>query len=163
MGRKKYGKKRQFSQPVLDENGKINQNSLRELQTQLNHAEKKTCPVLSSGESKVLAGVWIQFAGSAFEAIGVTEELQALQEEGETDDKGLALERQAVTGVWLQTIGTALSAFGFSLEVSPDERQQIQGRKLGIIGAWFESFGAAMEALAETKLLMDDIDEQIPF
>ncbi|WP_026688936.1 hypothetical protein [Alteribacter aurantiacus] len=163
MARRKHFKKRTFNQPVLDEGGELNKNSIRELQTRLNNAEREPSPSLSSGESKVLAGVWIQFAGSALEAIGVTEELQALQEEGETDEEGLALERQAVTGVWLQTIGTALAAFGFSLEVSPDEQQQIQGRKLGIIGAWFESFGAAMEALAETKLLIEDIDEEVPF
>ncbi|PYZ97535.1 hypothetical protein CR205_02765 [Alteribacter lacisalsi] len=160
--KRRYLKKRAFRQAVLDEEGNVSPESIKELQKKLNNAENDDNIRLSAAESKVLAGVWIQFAGSALEAIGVTEELHELEQE-EDDPRALALERQAVTGVWLQTIGTALAAFGFSLEVSPDREQEIQGRKLGIIGAWFEAYGAAMEALAETALLRADLDEQIPF
>ncbi|MFA9456665.1 hypothetical protein ACERJO_07795 [Halalkalibacter sp. AB-rgal2] len=158
---KKRSKRYRFREPILDHNGDVTKESINELQTKLNKVNNGEKLALSSAESKVLTGVWVQFVGTFIEAMGTTEELQELKEE--EDQEAILLERQAVVAIWLQTIGSGLSAFGYSLEVSRDEEKEIQGRKLGIIGSWFEAYGLAVEAIVETALLKADIEEQVPF
>lgn len=150
---------RSFKKNVLDDNGQISEESKVELMQRLNEAEKERHPGLTAAENKVLAGTWIQAVGTLFEAQGVTEEyLITVAEEGE---EGLEAERQAVFGIWLQVIGSFLGAIGAWQQLSSDEEIQRKGLKLGIIGSWFEAFGAATEAVAETQGLIEGEKEEV--
>lgn len=150
---------RAFKENVLDENGKISNDSKDELMQRLNEADEERRPGLTAAENKVLAGTWIQAVGTLLEAQGVTEEyLITVADEGK---EGLEAERQAVFGIWLQVIGSFLGAVGAWQQLSPDEQIQRKGLKLGIIGSWFEAFGAATEALAETQGLIEGEEEGV--
>ncbi|WP_100372042.1 hypothetical protein [Bacillus sp. FJAT-45037] len=150
---------RKFRKNVLNENGEISEESKQELMQRLDEAEEDYNPALKAAESKIFAGVWIQFLGTALEAQGSTE-AYFIELEG-NDPEDFRAERQALFGVYLQLTGNFLAAIGISQELSPIRAVQIKGAKLGIIGAWFESFGAAIEALGETDQLLEDlIDEE---
>lgn len=163
MGRKQNSKRQELVTRIHNNRENISQVGSFEVKKRSNGEAGDEDPALTSAESKVLAGVWLQTVGSLLEAVGVTEELQALQAESIEEDNDFSMEKQAVAGVWLQTIGTALGAIGFMQELLPSEKQQIQGRKLGIIGSWFEAYGASLEALGETQLLKEDLEEDVPF
>ncbi len=107
--------------------------------------------VRRSLEKRVELAVWIPAVGQALEATSLSQLLTLEDERGQN-------EQDVVTGVWVQTIGQFIEAIGVSQELSTDIQALIfQGQQLAITGNALSSAGAALEAIASKRILIDEI------
>jgi hypothetical protein len=79
-------------------------------------------------------------------------------------DKDLPSTKEIIKGVGIQTLGQLSVAVGASQQIAAtDKAELIEIQKFLIMSDWIQSFGSAVEAMGQTKVVMEELEDGVTF
>ncbi|PLT30208.1 hypothetical protein [Peribacillus deserti] len=109
-------------------------------------------------ERQIVDVIWVKTIAQIVELVLLSKFYSV---NGESDLPSTA---EILTGVWIQTIGQIAEAVGATQEIkAANKAELIEIQKFLIMSDWIQSFGSAVEALGQMKVIQEELADGSTF
>jgi hypothetical protein len=109
-------------------------------------------------EKQIVAATWVKTIAQITEFVSLSK-LYSLN-----GDLDLPSKKQILSGVWIQTFGQLSEAIGASQELlTTNKKELLEIQKFLIMSDYIQSYGSAVEAVGQTKVLQEEQEDGTTF